>query len=604
MRRSVLFNRVFGVVILAIMITALFTTLIFNYMCTSVFTHIKENELIPRARALAAVIEDYGQHLMPEWDSQVLSAILNANDEGEMLLGAYSVITDKEGNVILSSGALRQDVLDSIGEAVAEVVQRGELRTKQIPPLRHTSMVTVGVPILGEGEVLGAVLLMVPLVEATLAMGSLNSALFMSALLALPVVAVMVYWAVGRVTRPLRQMRDVAVGMAGGNFEARADASQRGEVGQLARSLNYLSRELSRTIAELTLERNRLKQALDGLQEGIIAVDQNGRVTHHNPAVSGMLREPGARSGEQGDKRLQLVADPQVWADFDKVLAGGKEVIRPLPLGDRVIRIRISPLVGGDGKLAGAVGLFTDVTESERLERTRRDYVANVSHEMRTPLTAMRALLEPLNEGMVRSDETRDRYYAIMLRETLHLSRLIDDLMELSRLQSGQLSVQLQPLSPCEVTQDLSEKYLTVAREKGLDFLLEVPGDCPRVLTNPDRLEQVLVILLDNAMKYTPEGGRVTLSARWDHREVIMTVKDSGIGIDPEDQPYVFDRFYKADKAHTSQGSGLGLSIAREILQILGERIWLDSEPGVGSAFSFSLKREDPAAPGNRSSRP
>ena len=252
MRRSVLFNRVFGVVILAIMITALFTTLIFNYMCTSVFTHIKENELIPRARALAAVIEDYGQHLMPEWDSQVLSAILNANDEGEMLLGAYSVITDKEGNVILSSGALRQDVLDSIGEAVAEVVQRGELRTKQIPPLRHTSMVTVGVPILGEEEVLGAVLLMVPLVEATLAMGSLNSALFMSALLALPVVAVMVYWAVGRVTRPLRQMRDVAVGMAGGNFEARADASQRGEVGQLARSLNYLSRELSRTIAELT----------------------------------------------------------------------------------------------------------------------------------------------------------------------------------------------------------------------------------------------------------------------------------------------------------------------------------------------------------------
>ena len=142
-----------------------------------------------------------------------------------------------------------------------------------------------------------------------------------------------------------------------------------------------------------------------------------------------------------------------------------------------------------------------------------------------------------------------------------------------------------------------------MAREKTWTSLL-VPGDCPRVLTNPDRLEQVLVILLDNAMKYTPEGGRVTLSARWDHREVIMTVKDSGIGIDPEDQPYVFDRFYKADKAHTSQGSGLGLSIAREILQILGERIWLDSEPGVGSAFSFSLKREDPAAPGNRSSRP
>ena len=205
----------------------------------------------------------------------------------------------------------------------------------------------------------------------------------------------------------------------------------------------------------------------------------------------------------------------------------------------------------------------------------------------------MRAILEPLRDGMVRTEEARQRYYDIMLRETLRLSRLINDLMELSRLQSGKLSVDKEVMPLGELIADLAEKYSATAEDKGQKFnLLFDPMTCPQVVSNPDRVEQVLVILLDNAMKYTPDGGEIFLSGRWNESHVVLSVRDTGIGISESDLPYVFDRFYKADKSRTgSTGSGLGLSIAREMLKWMGEEIFVASEEGRGSEFSFTIRR-------------
>lgn len=589
MRRSVLFTRVFGVVILAIVVTALFTTFIYTYISSSVFTHIKENELLPRARALSSVLSEYDQAAFSAQDRHILRSVLGDSQSGELLLGAYVVVTNAQGAPLLSSSGIPAEYLSLMTQAAQDVARQGELRTRQIAALHRTSAVGVGTPIYKDGVLVGTILLFMPLYEAMVAMGALNGALIMSLLLCLPLVAILVFWVIGRIIRPLKQMRDVAVGMAQGNFEARADASQRGEVGQLAHSLNYLSRELHRTIAALTLEKNRLQQALDGLQEGIVAVDRSGMITHHNPAVKKIfsLLPPC----ETDDERLGLINDPRVWQDFDQVLQQKTEITRMLTLDERVVQLRISPLTDEDSRIAGAVGSFSDVTQAERLERTRRDYVANVSHEMRTPLTAMRALLEPLSEGMVTGEEARNRYYSIMLRETMRLSRLIDDLMELSRLQSGKLAMKLQPVSPFQIVQELSGKYYALAQDHQLSYEPQVGKDCPMALFNPDRLEQVLIILLDNAMKYTPEGGRVGINARWNEEQIFLTVWDTGVGIDPKDQPYVFDRFYKVDKSHSGLGSGLGLSIAKELMDMMGETISLKSHPGQGSQFTITLRR-------------
>jgi len=586
MRQSVLFSRVFTVVILAIMITAIFTTIFYNYISRTVFTTIKENELLPKANALGSIVQSYREG---EMDGRALKQLLAVENVDSSLLGAYVLVTDEYTNTLLINENLPQGYLEAMQEGARSVLATGQLDADSIPALRRTGLVGVGVPLKRNDTTTGAVLMLVPLYEAMVGASSLNGALMISLMLSLPVVTALVYYIIGRIVDPLRQMRDVAVGMAGGDFTAKADETQRGEVGQLGRSLNFLSQELNKSISQLVVERNRLRQTIDGLSEGIAAVDAAGNVTHHNPALDALFQALPRSEGE-GDGRLMMIPDPEVWADFDRAVAEARVVSRRLQLPDRVLDMTITPLTVQDGQVVGAVGLFLDITESERLERTRRDYVANVSHELRTPLTAMRALIEPLSEDMVRDEETRKRYYAILLRETLRLSRLVNDLMELSRLQSGQLSLAPKPMYLKDILDDLTEKYTATAQERGLVFQM-LAGDLPQVNANPDRVEQVLVILLDNAMKYTPEGGRVCVEAKSDDEKVTLCVRDTGIGIDPADQPYVFDRFYKVDRAHTGLGSGLGLSIASELIKSMGEKIWLKSAPGEGSSFFFTLKR-------------
>jgi len=584
MRQSVLFARVLSVVLLAIAITTLFTMIFYNYISRTVFTTIKENELLPKAKALGSIVQNFREGKL---DKGALEQLLAVENVDSSLLGAYVLVTDENLNTLLVNENLPAGYLTAMREGAKNVLVTGQVQADQIPAFRNTDLVGVGVA-MKRGEVTtGAVMMLVPLFEAMVGASSLFGALMISLMLSLPVVVALMYYIIGRIVNPLRQMRDVAVGMAGGNFSARADDTQRGEIGQLGYSLNFLSDELSKTISQLVVERNRLRQTIDGLSEGIAAVDATGSITHHNPALDALFR---ALPREPGEVRLDLIPDPSVWADFDQVVALGQPVSRRLTLPDRVLGMTISPLADLDGAVAGAVGLFLDITESERLERTRRDYVANVSHELRTPLTAMRGLIEPLSEGMVKDEETKTRYYNIMLRETLRLTRLINDLMELSRLQSGQLSLSARPMHLDDILSDLAEKYTAAAQERGLAFECRT-GALPQVNANPDRVEQVLVILLDNAMKYTSEGGRVAVEAEYDDEKVTLSVADTGVGIDPADQPYVFDRFYKVDRSHSGLGSGLGLSIASELMKSMGETMWLASEVGKGSKFSFTLKR-------------
>lgn len=587
-RGSVLLKRAVMVVLISLLLTVVSTVLLYSVLSRTMFSSVKFAELKPKARALASVAAEM---MSGSRQSEELGQVIDRLSPS--LLGAYFAVLDEDGGIVMASEALNSEDVRGFSNMVSQVMAGQEVTATGVTAVSNITMVGVGVPIVGRERQIGGVLMFLPMYEAYAALSSLNLALTIALICVLPIVLVLVFVMMERVVRPLRQMRDIAMHMASGNYSVRADDSQKGEIGQLAQSLNHLAKELSRTIGDLTLERNRLRQSLDGLSEGFISINSLGKVTHHNPAVSALFNAPYV-SGEV--EREALMIKESVWADFDDALNEKRIVIRDTDVGGRLIHSTISPITGEGGEVAGAVGLFSDITESERLERTRRDYVANVSHELRTPLTAMRALIEPLKDGMIRSEEARLRYYDIILRETLRLSRLIDDLMELSRLQSGKISIDKQVMPLDEMILDLSEKYSATAEDKGQKFnLLFDPTTCPQVVSNPDRVEQVLVILLDNAMKYTPEGGEIFLNARWNDTHVVLSVRDTGIGISESDLPYVFDRFYKADKSRTgSSGSGLGLSIAREMLRWMGEEIFVASEKGKGSEFSFTLRRHIP----------
>ena len=402
-------------------------------------------------------------------------------------------------------------------------------------------------------------------------------------------------WILMKSVRQISSLRDVAVKVSGGDFDAHADENMPGEMGELAKALNNLSYQLSRNMYMLIVERNRLKHMLNGLSEGIIAIDAEGQITHINPAIEGMFEQKKVSVGLP-DARMKYVPDKSVWEDFDAVIKSGEAVTRTFNHREMTLRMTITPIVDEIGATAGAVGLFSDVTQMERLERTRREYVSNVSHELRTPLTAVRALVEPLKEGMVTKEEDRMRYYDIILREVMRLSRLINDQLELSRLQSGGVAIEKHRMQLDDLIYDVCDRYNSIAEEHGLQLNIETDlSDCPSVWANADRVEQMFIILLDNAIKYT-EAGSVNVRVGWDDEKVTITVRDTGIGISEQDLPYVFDRFYKVDKAHSGKGSGLGLSIAKELLNRMDEQIWVESEKGVGSAFSFTVHRNPPAS--------
>ena len=331
---------------------------------------------------------------------------------------------------------------------------------------------------------------------------------------------------------------------------------------------------------------------LYGLSEGIVAIDAKGEITHTNPALEKFFTRQKTAI-HLPDPRMKVIGDKSVWDDFDAVIQSGEPMSRNMQSKDMILRMTITPIVDEIGSIAGAVGLFSDITQQERLEKTRRDYVSNVSHELRTPLTAMRALIEPLKEGMVTDEADRQRYYDIILREILRLSRLINDQLELSRLQSGTLAIEKSVMALDDVVYDVCDRYSTIAAEHGLELKVGTDfSQCPPVYANADRVEQMLIILVDNAIKYTEEGS-VTVTADWDDARVVVHVKDTGIGIEENDLPYVFDRFYKVDKAHSGKGSGLGLSIAKELLKRMDEDIWVTSEKGQGTEFSFTIHRPE-----------
>ncbi|MBR0462988.1 MAG: HAMP domain-containing protein [Clostridia bacterium] len=582
MRQSVLFKRVILVVVLSLLLTATLTTVIYSLFSRTLFANIRVREMLPKARSLARLVTS------TEGDGTLVAdALLQHYRKDNSILGGYLLVTDDHGAPVVRSDELSTEEISRMDDLIALVLRGEDVATYSRFILSSVQMVSVGTPIRGKNGVTGALLIILPLYESMAAVNGLSSALLVSTLIVMPIVVILVYVVIGRITLPIRRMRDTALSMASGNFAIEADDTQRGEVGQLAASLNTLSRDLSRNLNQLTIERNRLRMSVDGLMEGFVSVDSLGRVTYSNQAVRKLFGTVDADAAQ----RDALIPYPTVWEAFDETIATSVPRVRTVVCGGRMIQATVNPITGESGQTAGAVGLFTDITESERLERTRRDYVANVSHELRTPLTAMRGLIEPLRDDMVQSEETKKRYYDILLRETLRLSRLIDDLMELSRLQSGKLSMEKSAVDLGMIVEDLADKYAYNAREKNQTFrLMTDPKDVPTVLTNADRAEQVLVILLDNAMKYTPEGGTISLAVRREGDHALLSVSDTGVGISPEDLPHVFDRFYKADKSHTGQnGSGLGLSIAREILESLGEKISVQSELGKGTTFTFTL---------------
>ena len=587
MKRNIFLYRVLIVLLVTIVLYAVLTMAIFLFIANDMFAEMKVRELEPRAENIAGLVLKYQQGFMSKSE---LDGLLSTNDAfWDAVVYVYDgqgeLIFKNEGTIMPQHQQRFSLILTEVFVEYLDEVFSGEKVVSTKNKSKGTDRIlVVGQPVIDDGIVTGAVFLTKPPTELVAAIRGLTYAMRLSAAGVFLLIIIPVYQVARRLVNPLKEMQDVAISMANGNLSAKANENYKGEIGELGRSLNYLSSELSKTISALEVERNRLKQIIDGLAEGIVALDIQKNITHVNPAIRMIF------GTKQEDGRMGLIPSLELWNDFDNVLRDGHLITRSMQWKQIVLKITIYPLENESHHIVGAVGLFRDVTESERLEHTRREYVANVSHELNTPVSALRAISETLIDDMVPDEETKKRYYGHILHETMRLSSLINDLLMLSRLQSGAVSMQREAFKINELMGSVADRYTVLAAEKSISFSFSFLPDDLTIFSNAHLVEQVLIILLDNAIKYTLPSGSISLFACLDDHDIVkVSVSDTGIGIAPEDLPHIFERFYKADKAHATQGTGLGLAIAYEIMQRLGEEIKVESLEEKGSTFTFTL---------------
>jgi two-component system phosphate regulon sensor histidine kinase PhoR len=512
-------------------------------------------------------------------------------------LGARVTVIAKDGRVLgdserdpegvrrMENHAARPEVKTALAGSVGSHLRRS--RTLDV------EMLYTAIPLSDGTTVKGVLRFALPMTEVAKTVRSVRRTVAVGALLAFGVALAVGLFISRRVTRPVTEMQAAARRMAEGDFDRKVPAAGKDEIAALGQALNAMAMRLKEKMQDLDGERAKLAAILDSMVEGVIAIDSRGRV---------LLLNPGARAifGLQGQTvtgrpLLEVIRQKEL---FDLVqgcqtCGAGETCRREVELGPpigRILEAHAFP-VRIDIAGMGALLVLHDITELRRLERVRTEFVANVSHELRTPLTSIRGYLETLLDGALEEAANARRFLEVAHTHAERLGRLIDDLLQLSDLETGKVILKPAPLGLRDVAGAVVAMFEHQAAAKTLALLNQVGPDLD-VQADRDRLSQIFVNLVDNAVKYTPEGGQITLSAtRRPSAFVEIQVGDTGIGIPSTDLPRITERFYRVDKTRSREmgGTGLGLAIVKHLVQAHGGELWIESRLNRGTTVHFTL---------------
>jgi two-component system phosphate regulon sensor histidine kinase PhoR len=386
---------------------------------------------------------------------------------------------------------------------------------------------------------------------------------------------------------PIREMAATAREILKGNLEARIPARRENDLTEVATTLNSALDKLQLRLAEGAQDRVRTDAILTAMEDGVLAVDDHGTVLLANDT----LRRSLDLNDPVGRHYVEVIRQREVGEVLETVLKRRERKAIEVSIRHlrRVFALTAVPFPGAEGSAPGAVLSFHDITERRRLEQVRRDFVANASHELRTPLTSIRGFVEALEDGAVSDAKTAQRFLGKIHLHSDRMASLVEDLLELSRLESGEGAPRWEEVSPAEVAEDVVASFAGLADRKGTT-LTRVDWGEASVVTDADRLRRILENLVDNAVKYTPEGGRVELATGpAPEGGAVLEVRDNGNGIPPEHLPRIFERFYRVDKARSREigGTGLGLAIVKHLAEGMGATVTVRSEVGKGTCFTI-----------------
>lgn len=392
--------------------------------------------------------------------------------------------------------------------------------------------------------------------------------------------------------RPARSLATVARRMAAGDLTTRSRMVARDDLGDLGRALDHLAKSLSSSLSELRAERDRLSGILSGMVEGVLLLDGSGRIVLVNPALREMLLiGPDA----VGKTLLEAIRHAELRELLDQARSSSQAVTREIEIGSikpRRLLARFADLHGEQGQM---FGVFVDVTEVRRLESMRRDFVANVSHELRTPVTAIRSAAETLQSGRPEDPQVLDMFIGIIERNAARLQDLVEDVLDLSRIESRELRLNFESLELSAVYAQVLSLFRERADRRGIVLANDAAGGAVRVRADRRALEHVLTNLIDNAVKYCGPGATVRVGSTEQGDSVSLFVADDGPGIEARHLARIFERFYRVDAGRSRElgGTGLGLSIVKHLVEAMGGTVQVESMPGQGTTFSFTLKKAE-----------
>lgn len=453
-----------------------------------------------------------------------------------------------------------------------------------------SQMIIIGVPIHIYSETDGAVFIIQSLsvIEET-AKGT-RKYIWLAAGIAIILTTIFAFFLATRIHAPLKRMKEAAFEIARGKFDTKVPILTNDEIGQLATAFNQMGRQLKFNLSALSQEKEQLASILSSMVDGVITFNRDGTILITNPPAERFLQD-WYYEQKGTTKHLEEIPS-QVMELFEKSVETEKIQIGEISVQGRHWVVIISPLYNNDF-IRGAVAVIRDMTEERKLDKLRNDFVANVSHELRTPISMIQGYSEAIVDGIAESNEEKVEMAKIIYDESLRLGRLVNELLDLARMEAGyiQLSISQVELNP--YFSRIIRKFQGLAKEKNIQLMNDYENVEEYYFFDPDRIEQVMTNLIDNAIRHTPENGLIKVSAYTDEQGLSVEVFNTGEGIPEEDLPFVFERFYKADKARTRgrSGTGLGLAIAKNIINGHNGRIQVHSKQGYGTTFSFFIPR-------------
>lgn len=585
-------RKIFGAVFIIVLLGILLTSFLYMGLVRSSYMGELETRLVSNG----ILIEQFLNELQSSLESQDINHLV---EEYGNRIDTRITFIDGQGNVLADTMADKETMENHKERPEIKTAFEGEIGTStRFSTTINEDMFYVAIPVALEQLPIKVIRLAVSLREIQTINKRLYSYIIISVIIGLFASLMLAYRFIRQMMVPIKDITEASQKIASGGFDKRVEVTAGDEIGELANNFNHMADTIKEMIGKLSDNNTKFKALLTSIKNPIIAVDNKHRLILLNPAAEALFHIQ--LEDTLGKHLLEVIRNNVLDEHIKNILISNLETQIEITIQDpkeKILKIYSNPITLEEDptRAMGIVALIEDVTEIRKLEKMRSDFVANVSHELKTPLTSISGFVETLKSGAIEDEETKLRFLDIIDIETERLTRLIDDILTLSEIENIHSRVIEQEIITSEAIQEVEEMIRPLASNKEIELIVEIDSNLPTIEGNRDWFKQMLINLLENAIKYTPNHGRVHLNAYQKYHNIVITVKDTGIGIPKKDIPRLFERFYRVDKARSRKvgGTGLGLAIVKHIVLSLKGRIKVNSDVGKGTEFTVIIPHKE-----------